>query len=190
MNKKKAIYIIIVCVTLGACLWAFLASSIITHKFKKEIFTQTATQQKLNVKNLVVIETKENKKFWEMLAEGGYYNGTNQEAVLHNILGNFFDNDEVVTSFKAQKATFNEKTKRINLNEGAVIIYKDGTYINADEFVWEGTSNLITAKGNVKIVKPNEAVVKGDEAILSNELTDFKIIGRTQTELYGEGKIR
>ena len=91
-------------------------------------------------------------------------------------------------SFKASEASFNQETKKIVLTKNAVIIYEDGTYIEANEFEWEGNNKNIHARGNVRIVKPNEAILVGQSAYLSNQMTDFKIMGRTITKLFGEGK--
>jgi len=190
MKKKyKIIYIVIAAVFVGSCFWAFLASSIITHNFKKEIFSKNIDAQKVNIKNLIIVETKDNEKHWEMFAETGHYDSYNGEAILNDIIGNFFQNNQVVVSFKADEARFNDKTKRINLNKNAVVIYKDGTYISADSFVWEGTNKNIIATGNVKITKPSKATITGNNATLSNQMTNFKISGSTKTKLYGEGKI-
>ncbi len=186
MKKSKIIYIIIFAIIVASCVWAFLASSIITYKFKKDIFNNELDNQRVNIKNLIIVETKDNTKHWEMFAETGYYDSFSENAILNDIIGNFYDNSEVVVSFKAKQATFNDSTKRINLNQDAVIVYKDGTYIEADDFVWEGQNDSITATGNIKIVKPNEAVITGDNAKMSNKMTNFKITGKTVTKLYGE----
>ena len=190
MKDKKILYIIFFTIVVGACLWAFLASSVITHKFKKEIFSEAKISQKLNINNLVVIETKDNKKHWEMFADSGNYHGGSKEAILTGIIGNFYQNEVVTVSFKANEGIFNEDSKRITLNKDAIIVYKDGTYVQADKFIWEGTNNNIQALGRVKIVKPKEATIFGEKAFLSNELTDFEIVGKTKTDLYDKGNIK
>ncbi len=191
MSNRKLIYTILFSVLALGCLWAFVASFIITHNFKKEVFANTSAAQKINIKNLVMVETKDEMKHWELFAEKGHYDSSTKNAILYDIVGNFYNENEVVVSFKSKQASANEDTKLINLNKESVIIYKDGTYVVADEFTWEGKTDNITAKGNVQITRPNQAKVIGEYAELSNKLTDFKISGRTKTELYGdkEGKI-
>jgi len=174
---------------IAGCLWAFIYSGMITHNFKKEIFEEKTDEQRVTVKNLVIIETRENAKDWELSADMGTYDGTTQNAVLTDIIGNFYHDNKVTVSFKAESAIFNQETKKIILNRKGLIVYADGTKIQADEFEWEGKNNNISAKGNVTIIRPNEAIITGEKALLSNQMTKFQMIGRTVTKLYGEGKI-
>ena len=188
VKKSKIIYLTVFGLLALACIWAFVASSMITRNFKKEIVEQKNSNQKVKIDNLIIIETRENVKSWELCADSGYYNSGEKEAVLTDIIGNFYDNNKVSISFKAKEASFNDETKRIVLNKDAVVIYEDGTFIHANEFEWEGATKHITAKGNIKIVKPNEAVITGETATLSNQMTDFQISGGTVTKLFGEGR--
>ena len=190
MKNSKILYTIFFILIVGACIWSFLASSMITHNFKKEIFSQNNIAQKLNINNLVVVETKDNQKYWEMFADRGSYHGGTQEATLYGIIGNFFDEGIVVVSFKANEGILNQDTKKITLNKEAVIVYKAGSYVQADNFIWEGTSNNIQAIGNVKIVRPKEATIYGEKAFLSNKLTNFEIVGKTKTDLFVKGKLK
>ena len=185
MSKKKIVYIAIFAVITISCLWAFVASSVITRNFKKELFNEANLKERANIKELIVIETRDGKKYWELYAQKGYYSGSAKVASLEDIIGNFYRDDEVTLSFKAKEAEFDEETKQINLTKEAIIIYKDGTYIKADDFEWTGKENDIVAKGNIKIEKPGAAITYGDKAVLSNEMTNFEISGNTKTELYG-----
>ena len=189
MKKVKLILTIVFIVLALACVWAFVAAGIITKNFDKEAVEGANGKQKITISNLIIRESTENEKSWELAADSGSYNSSTKEATLTGIIGNFYDKGEVVASFKAQNAAFYEEIKKIVLNTESLIIYKDGTYIQADRFEWEGNNNTVRAKGHVKIVKPNEAVIMGEEASLSNKMTDFQILGRTTTKLFGEGKI-
>ena len=188
IKKRKLVYIIVCVILALACAWAFVASSVITKNFKKEIIEQHTQTQKVKVVNLIIIETKENVKSWELSAESGFYNSGDKEATLTNVIGNFYNKNKVTVSFKADQASFNEETKRIVLNKNAVVIYEDGTTISANEFEWEGSTKSISANGNVTITKPNEVTIIGESAALDNQLTDFKIKGNTITKFFGEGK--
>ena len=122
-----------------------------------------------------------------MYAESGYYDNQNKVAILYNIIGNFYDKDEVVLSMESSKGTFDEATKKVVLYEDTFIIYKDGTNVKADRFTWQGNDKDIIAQGNVVIQRAGEIRTFSNEAILGNKMTNVRIKGRSKTELYSKG---
>ncbi len=187
MSKRKIAYIVILLAVVIGCSWAFIAAGVITKNFKKEALKSAGEKQEVNIKNLIITETKEDKKYWELYAEKGYYDNQNKVVILYNIIGNFYDKDEVVLSMESTKGTYNEDTKRVVLYDNSYFIYKDGTDVRADRFVWQGNDKDITAQGNVIIRKSGELRTFSNEAILSEKMTNIKIIGRSKTELYKKG---
>lgn len=188
MQKRKIAYIIIFSLIFIACMWAFIAAGVITRNFKKETLQDAGQKQKLEIENLIITETKEDKKYWELYAESGYYDSKNKVAILYNLVGNFYDKDEVVLSMESTKGTYDETTKKVVLYENTYFIYKDGTDVRADRFTWQGNDKDITAQGNVVIRRNGEIRTFSNEAILGNKMTNIKIKGRSRTELYGKGK--
>ena len=187
MSKRKIAYISILAIFIIGCVWAFIAAGIITKNFKKEALSDAGEKQKLNIENLIITETKEDKKYWELYAESGYYDNQNKVAILYNIIGNFYDKDEVVLSMESSKGTFDEATKKVVLYEDTFIIYKDGTNVKADRFTWQGNDKDIIAQGNVVIQRAGEIRTFSNEAILGNKMTNVRIKGRSKTELYSKG---
>ena len=187
MSKRKIAYISILAIFIIGCVWAFIAAGIITKNFKKEALSDAGEKQKLNIENLIITETKEDKKYWELYAESGYYDNQNKVAILYNIIGNFYDKDEVVLSMESSKGTFDEATKKVVLYEDTFIIYKDGTNVKADRFTWQGNDKDIVAQGNVVIQRYGEIKTFSNEAILGNKMTNVRIKGRSKTELYSKG---
>ncbi len=187
MSKRKIAYIIILAAIVIGCTWAFIAAGVITKNFKKELLKDAGQKQELNIQNLIITETKEDKKYWELYAESGYYDNQNKVAILYNVIGNFYDNDEVVLSMTSTKGTFSEDTKKVVLYDNTYFIYKDGTDVRADRFVWQGNDKDITAQGNVVIRKKGEVKTYSNEAILGNKMTTIRIKGRSKTELYSKG---
>ena len=187
MSKRKIAYIVILLAVVIGCSWAFIAAGVITKNFKKEALKSAGEKQEVNIKNLIITETKEDKKYWELYAEKGYYDNQNKVVILYNIIGNFYDKDEVVLSMESTKGTYNEDTKRVVLYDNSYFIYKDGTDVRADRFVWQGNDKDITAHGDVIIRKIGELRTFSNEAILSEKMTNIKIIGRSKTELYKKG---
>ncbi len=187
MSKRKIAYIVILAVLIIGCVWAFIAAGVITKNFKKEALKDAGEKQQLNIENLIITETKEDKKYWELYAESGYYDNQNKVAILYNVIGNFYDKDQVVLSMESSKGTFDEATKKVVLYEDTFIIYKDGTNVKADRFTWQGNDKDIIAQGNVVIQRYGEIRTFSNEAVLGNQMTNVRIKGRSKTELYSKG---
>ncbi len=187
MQKRKIAYIVILSLIVIGCVWAFIAAGVITKNFKKEVLTNAGEQQQLNIKNLIITETKNDEKYWELYAESGYYDNKNKVAILYDLVGNFYDKGEVVLSMISTKGTFEEETKKVILYDDTYFLYKDGTEVKADRFVWKGKDEDITAQGDVMIRRSGEIKTYSDKAILTNNMKTLKIIGRSKTELYNKG---
>lgn len=187
MQKRNIGYIVVFSIIVAACLWAFISAGIITKNFKKTLNDADYAKKEVDIESLLVTETKDGKKLWELFAENGHYDNKNNVAFLNKIIGNFYDEDKVVASFKSSQGTYNAETKQIVLYRDTVIVYKDGSNLSADRIVWAGKKLDIKAQGNVRVEKPHEAIIYGSSAVLKHDLSDFKIQGRTRTELYGKG---
>ena len=187
MSKRKITYIVILSLVVLGCAWAFISAGVITKNFKKEAINNAGEKQKLNIENLIITETKEDKKYWELYAESGYYDSQNKVAILYNVIGNFYDDDKDVLSMESSKGTFSEETKKVVLYENSYFIYKDGTDVRADRFVWQGNDKDIVAQGNVIIRRNGELRTFSNEAVLTNQMTSVRIKGRSKTELYSKG---
>lgn len=187
MQKRKIAYIVILSLIVFGCLWAFISAGIITKNFKKDALNSAGEKQKLDIKDLLITETKDDKKYWELYADSGYYDSQNKVVILYNIIGNFYNNDEVVLSMESTKGTFNEDSKRVVLYENTYIIYKDGTNVRANRFTWQGNDKDIVAQGNVIIQRNGEIKTFSNEAYLGNSMKNVRIKGRSKTELYSKG---
>ena len=187
MSKRKIVYIIILLAIVLGCAWAFVSAGVITKNFKKEVLQDAGSKQELNIENLVITETKDDQKYWELFAESGYYDNQNKVAILYNVIGNFYDDGKVVLSMESSKGTYSEENKKVVLYDDTYFIYKDGTDVRADRFVWQGNDKDITAQGNVVIRKNQEIKTYSNEAVLSNQMTTIRIKGRSRTELYSKG---
>lgn len=186
-DKKNKFYIIVFGIITIACLWAFISAAVITKNFKSDSAANQLDKRKVTVNDLLLTETKDGKKYWEIFAEQGSYEDDEKIAYVKNSIGNFYEDDKVVASFQSPRATINSETTQIVMYDRSKLIYKDYTSIVADEFTYNGSDKPITAKGNVVIAKPNEFIITSDEAILSDEMTDIKVKGKVKTKVYGKG---
>lgn len=189
MKKRNIGYIILFAVILIACLWAFISAGIITRGFQKKLEEDSLGKQELTIQNMLITETKDGNKFWEIFAENGYYDNKNQVAVLNDIVGNFYQENQVAASFESARATYSETKKEIILYERTLIVYKDGSNVSADQMSWAGSNSDIIAKGNVRLELPSKIVVYADKATLSSNFKNLQVIGRTKTEIYDKGNL-
>ncbi|MBR1617217.1 LPS export ABC transporter periplasmic protein LptC [bacterium] len=190
MNKKRFVKIFLVALVVLVA-WGFLWSWFITRKVRTNSKTEAFKNQQVTVKNIVVTETQEDKKYWEFYAKSGEYNSGTNNVILHDIIGNFYNKqEEVELSFKSKKGAYNETTKRVELNGDNLFVGKDGTQMYADNLVWQGQDTDIVAEGNIQLVKDNEFVIKAQKAVFNTSLTHFKIEGKTKSMLYGDENIK
>lgn len=189
MDKKKRAYLFAVLGVVFVMSWAFISAGVITGDFNRSQLKGAVQGQKVDAIGIIITETKDSKKYFEIYGETGSYSNESSMAILHNVVGNFYKDGEVAMSFQSSKGTYNEKTKEITLYENTYIVLKDDTSLEADKLVWSGSDNDTVAEGNVKIKKSNEMYALADKCIICAGYEKFKIIGKTQTKIYGkEGK--
>ena len=183
-KKRNIAYIILFSVIIIGCLWAFITASILTKSFKNKIIDKTYNNKEANIESLLVTETQDGKKLWELYAEKGMYTDADNIVLLEDLIGNFYEDDTVKASFKADKGTYNNTKKQIILYDNVLLVYYDGTNIATDRLIYSGKQEDIIALGNIRIEKPNEAIVMGNKGVLKGDFSDFHIIGRTKTQFY------
>ncbi len=186
MNKKKLIKIIslILVLIIG---WGFVWAWFITKTVRKNSKDSAMKNQHAIVKNIIVTETHEEKKYWEFYAKSGEYDSNNSSVKLYDVIGNFYDeNEQVIVSFKSSKGSYEEITKKVILNGDNLFVSKDGSQLYADELIWQGKDKDILANGNVQFIKQNQLITKSEHASFNTTFTNFKIKGSTKTKLYAD----
>lgn len=187
MSRKKLYFIAFAVVTL-ACVWAFVWSYLVTRDVRYDLKTGAGEEQRLDVKGLVITETKDEKIYWEIYAEKGNYKSEKGIAALEQVMGNFYKEGEVALSFESSRGTYNEATKTITLYEDTLIMAKDGSSIRADKMTWTGQDEDIIAEGNVRVDRNNQVVAKSERAVFNNDLTYFRIEGNSKLEIFESGE--
>ena len=188
MDKKKIIKILSIVFAL-ILLWGLIWSWSVTKIVKKNSANSNLKNQRAVVKNIIVTETQNEKKYWEFYAKSGEYNSEHNSILLNDLIGNFYDkNEQVVVSFKSNKGTYDEKTKKVILNGDNLFVGKDGSQLYADELIWQGQDKDILANGNVQFIQENKIITKSQKAVFNSDLTVFKIIGKTKTQLFADEK--
>jgi LPS export ABC transporter protein LptC len=185
MSPKTLFSILIIIILFSLSSWAYFAS-------KNFLKTSGAYQEKksspqdeeVSIKDLVITETKDGEKFWEIYAVSGEYTSTVNEANLKNILGNFYKGGKIVMSVKSPNAFYNSSKKEIILTGGVTAANDKNVLITAQQICWTGSNDKITAKGNVKITKGKELLTTSNESVFDTDFTYLKISGNSSTYVY------
>lgn len=185
LSRKKKAYLLAFASFIGILLWAFISAGIITHNFNRSQLSTDQDRQEALINGIILTETKDDKKYWEIYGETGTYDSTNGVALLDNCIGNFYDdNNEVSMSFESSKGTYNSKKTQIIMYNDTRIVIKDGIMLEADRLTWTGRENPVIAKGNVRITRHGQFLATANEVEISPEYDKFKITGNAVSKMY------
>ena len=184
LSRKKRAYIAAFATIVGILMWAFISAGIITHNFNRSQVAGEQDRKEALINGIILTETKDEMKYWEIYGERGTYDSNNEVALLTNVLGNFYSNNEVSMSFQSTNGTYNSVKKQITLYDDTFIVIKDGTTLEADRLVWSGSDKPVVATGNVRITRDNRLLTLADKVEISPDYSHFKITGNTVSKIY------
>lgn len=191
LSRKQKAYIGAFIAIVGLLGWAFISAGIITHNFNRSQLQTDQDRQEALINGIILTETKDEKKYWEIYGETGNYDSKNGVAMLNNVVGNFYDdNNEVSMSFESSKGTYNEKKEQIILYDDTFIVLKDLTTLRANKLVWSGKDIPIVAQGNVRITRKSDLLSTAKKVEISPDYEKFKIIGNTVSKVYSDKEIK
>lgn len=191
LSRKQKAYIGAFAAIVGLLAWAFISAGVITHNFNRSQLQTDQDRQEAMINGIILTETKDEKKYWEIYGETGNYDSKNGVAMLNNVIGNFYDeNNEVSMSFESSKGTYNEKKEQIILYDDTFIVLKDLTTLRANKLVWTGKDIPIVAEGNVRITRKSDLLATAKKVEISPDYNTFKIIGNTVSKVYSDKEIK
>lgn len=191
LSRKQKAYIGAFVAIVGVLAWAFISAGVITHNFNRSQLQTDQDRQEALINGIILTETKDEKKYWEIYGETGNYDSKNGVAMLNNVVGNFYDdNNEVSMSFESSKGTYNEKKEQIILYDDTFIVLKDLTTLRANKLVWSGKDIPIVAQGNVRITRKSDLLSTAKKVEISPDYEKFKIIGNTVSKVYSDKEIK
>lgn len=191
LSKKQKAYAGAFAAIVGLLAWAFISAGVITHNFNRSQLQTDQDRQEALINGIILTETKDEKKYWEIYGETGNYDSKNGVAMLNNVVGNFYDDDnEVSMSFESSKGTYNEKKEQIILYDDTFIVLKDLTTLRANRLVWSGKDIPIVAEGNVRITRKSDLLSTAKKVEISPDYEKFKIIGNTVSKVYSDKEIK
>lgn len=191
LSKKQKAYVGAFCAIIALLAWAFISAGVITHNFNRSQLQTDQDRQEASIDGIILTETKNEKKYWEIYGETGNYDSKNGVAMLDNVIGNFYDDENQVSmSFESSKGTYNEKKEQIILYEDTFIVLKDLTTLRANRLIWSGKDIPTTAEGNVRITRKNELLSTAEKVEISPDYETFKIIGNAVSKVYSDKEIK
>lgn len=188
LPKKKRAYFTILLALGGILAWAFITAGIITHDFNRKQVQSQGDEQEAIVNGIILTETKDEQKYWEIYGENGKWDSAKGIAQLNNVTGNFYKDNEVSMSFESSKGTYNSKEGDITLYSETFIVLKDGITLNADKLHWVNSHTPIVAEGHIKIKKGNQLLSTADKITISPDYSSFQISGNTVSKVYEDKK--
>ncbi len=187
LSKKQKAYITVFAAIVGLLAWAFISAGVITHNFNRSQLQTDQDRQEALIDGIILTETKDEKKYWEIYGETGNYDSKNGVALLNNVIGNFYDDENNVSmSFESSRGTYNEKKEQIILYEDTFIVLKDLTTLRANRLVWSGRDIPVVAEGNVRITRKTDLLATANKVEISPDYDRFKIIGNTVSKVYSD----
>lgn len=187
LTKKQKAYIGAFVAIVALLMWAFISAGVITHNFNRSQLQTDKDRQEALINGIILTETKDENKYWEIYGETGNYDSNNGVAMLNNVVGNFFDdNNDVSMSFESSKGTYNEKKSQIILYENTFIVLKDLTTLRANKLVWSGKDRPVIAEGNVRITRNSEFLALAKRVEISPDYEHFKISGNAVSKVFND----
>lgn len=184
MDKRQKTYAFITLVISMVLVWAFVSAGVITGNFNRSMIKSSGDKQELHVSSMILTETKDGQKFWEIFGETGQYSSDHKVANLTNIVGNFYKDNAVEMSFEATHGLYNEETQEIVLYDNVFVVLKDDVSLTADKLTYDVKTKVLNITGNVKIKKKNSFTATANRAVIDSEYSRFRIIGTTCSRLY------
>ena len=186
IDSKKRSYLIAVLAVVFVMAWAFISAGVITANFNRSQLKNSEDEQKVDAAGIIITETKEGNKYFEIHGETGNYSNDHSIATLNNVIGNFYKQNKVAMSFQSSKGTYDENTGIITLYDNTYIVLEDGTSLNTDKLTWYGNDKETVAEGHVVIKKDKDMIATAQKGVIDAGYEKFRIIGKTNTKIFSD----
>ena len=90
LDKKKRTYLIAALGVVLVMCWAFMSAIVITGNYSRAQLKGSADEQKVDATGIIITETKDGDKYFEIYGETGHYSNDHSIATLNNVIGNFY----------------------------------------------------------------------------------------------------
>lgn len=184
MDGRQRTYFLILVVVVMILMWAFITAGVITANFNRNMLRSGVDRQELQVSSMILTETKDGQKFWEIFGETGQYSSDHKVANLNNVVGNFYKDNAVEMSFESTHGIYNEESQEIILYENVFVVLKDETSLKADKLTYDIRTKKLLVEGHVIINRVKSFKATADKAAIDSDYSHFKIMGSTSSSIY------
>ena len=187
MKKRVKIAIVFSIIVIIACVAGFINAWIIIGGLKMSDLTEDAKQntEKVDVRDILLTETKNGQKYWEIYAGSGNYQDNRSTILLKNVIGNFYDEKgKVILSFESDEGEYDSEFKKVILKKNAKLASIQDTQMEADKITWEGQNDMLYGEGHVNAIKDTRFLIQCDRTKFSTNFKDFYTYGNTKTKIY------
>ena len=184
LTKKQKMYVIVSGAITLILLWSFFSAKLLTSGLNRKDLAQNGESQQALVEGIILTETKNEEKYWEIYGDTGLYDSKQDTASLNNVHANFFKDNKVSMSIVSSKGSYDAKTKTITLYEDTYLVIEQGLTLSADKLIYKGSNEPILAYGNVIVTKGDEFMANADEIEISADYSNIKIKGNTTSKIY------
>ena len=180
-RTKFSIIFIAICLVLGAVVAIYATK--MTSEFKSLLSGESSVENVL-VHDVVLTESKDGAKSWEVYAATGHYDFQKVVATLSDIVGNYYEKGEVVMSFTAPSGSYNSETKELKLFGGVKIVGKENARVTTNSISWVTSDDKIRAEGNIVINRANEVTALANKGSVSTDFKNFELYDNAEIRVY------
>ena len=123
-----------------------------------------------------LVEKKNGKLVWELEAKTIELDKITGKITLVEVKGAFYRDDGTKLDVTAKTGNFDAKTHDFGLAGDVVALSSDGARLTSDTVQWRQQDEMITAKGKVKLTKPDVSAT-ADEAQTDRALENIRLLG-------------
>ena len=143
------------------------------------------------VRNSTLAREVDGKKVWEFTVEEVEQIKSSGEAVLKGVKGKIYREDGSVLEVVAGGGKVKNEAKDFELNDKVVAVLSSGggeasgVKLTAESIRWQQTEDVITASGNVRLLK-DDTLATGDKAVTSSAFERLKLEGHAEVQRGGD----
>lgn len=180
-NKGFQMIVAALVITVGIIAWLMLGGEAPTNNPVQE--ENTGTNAK--VRNTTLAREVDGKKVWEITVEEVEQIKSSGEAVLKGVKGKIYREDGSVLDLVAGGGLVKSEEKDFELNNKVVATLSSGGKLTAESVRWQQTEDIITASGNVRLLK-DDFLATGDKAVTSSAFEKMKLEGNAEVQKGGD----
>lgn len=143
------------------------------------------TGMNAKVRNSTLAREVDGKKVWEFTVEEVEQIKSSGEAVLKGVKGKIYREDGSVLDIIAGGGKVLNEAKDFELNGKVEAVLSSGGKLTAESIRWQQNEDIITAAGNVRLLK-DDTLATGDKAITSSAFERLKLEGHAEVQRGGD----